>query len=78
MKIKTDLHAGMTYDECVTQRDWWKNQAQMMETYYHNKSNYPPAGLWFPCQGQVSPPPPPNQGGGWVDGQWVPDMSGWC
>ncbi len=87
MKIKTNIYAGMTLDECNAQRDWWKNQAQMMEAYYNNsKALYPPAGLWFPCQGNPPsgggttspPPPPPNASGGWVAGVWVPDMSGSC
>ena len=33
MKIKTDVHAGMSYAECDAQRDWWKQQAQMMESF---------------------------------------------
>jgi hypothetical protein len=82
MKIKTNIYAGMTYEECDKQRSWWKNQASMMETYLYTKNSYPPTGLWFPCQG--NPPsgggttPPPPSGGGYVAGVWVPDMSGTC
>lgn len=87
MKIKTDIFAGMTYEECDAQRNWWKNQAQMMEAYSADKSWSPPAGLWFPCMGNPPVPgggsssggttPPPNSGG-YVNGKWVQDMSGYC
>lgn len=87
MKIKTNLYAGMTFEECDKQRDWWKNQANMMESYYNSSSYYPPSGLWFPCMGNppygggggtTPPPTPPPSGGGYVNGVWVPDMSGYC
>jgi len=88
MKIKTDIYAGMTYEECDAQRNWWKNQAQMMESYGASSSTVPPAGLWFPCQGNPPVPgggsssgggtyPPPSSGG-YVNGVWVADMSGYC
>lgn len=87
MKIKTDIYAGMTYEQCDQERLWWKNQANMMEAYGANKSATPPAGLWFPCLG--NPPIPgggsssgsggsSSAGGGYVAGVWVPDMSGTC
>lgn len=88
MKIKTNITAGMTFEECDAQRNWWKNQANMMETYQYDKSAKPPTGLWFPC---MSNPPYPGSGsgssgsggssttgGGYVAGVWVPDMSGVC
>lgn len=85
MKIKTNVYAGMTYEECDAQRNWWKNQANMMESYYNSTSTYPPAGLWFPCQPTPYPPTtptqpttPPTGSGGYVNGVWVPDMSGTC
>jgi hypothetical protein len=90
MKIKTNVYAGMTLEECQAARDWWKQQANMMEGYAHTYDYYPPAGLWFPCMG--NPPvsggsggssgggttPPPTAGGGYVAGVWVTDMSGTC
>jgi len=89
MKIKTDLYAGMTYEQCDQARLWWKNQANMMEAYGTGASSTPPAGLWFPCMGNPPVPgsgsgsttPPPTTlpaGGGYVAGVWVPDMSGTC
>jgi hypothetical protein len=86
MKIKTNVFAGMTYEECDAQRNWWKNQANMMESYYNSTSTKPPSGLWFPCQGNPPsgggtpppPTPPPSGSGGYVNGVWVPDMSGTC
>jgi hypothetical protein len=74
MKIKTDVHAGMSYAECDAQRDWWKQQAQMMESFAKSRSMTPPAGLWWPNQTT----PPPTNSGGWVDGVWYQDMSGYC
>lgn len=76
MKIKTDVHAGMTFEECDAQRDWWKQQAQMMQSYVKSGSSVPPAGLWWPTQ--TPTPTPPSNKGGWVDGVWYSDMSGYC
>lgn len=28
MKIQTDLHAGMTFQECDAQRNWYKNHVR--------------------------------------------------
>lgn len=89
MKIKTGVIAGMTFEECDAQRDWWKNQANMMESYAYSTATVPPTGLWFPCMGNPPVPggsgsssggttPPPTAGGGYVAGVWVPDMSGTC
>lgn len=91
MKIKTNITAGMTFEECDAQRNWWKQQANMMESYQYSTATTPPSGLWFPC---MSNPPYPGSGsgsssgnsgssgssttGGYVAGVWVPDMSGVC
>lgn len=75
MKIKTNVFAGMTFEECDAQRNWWKQQAALMEGYATGSSTTPPAGLWFPCS---APPQPSTQGGGYVNGVWYPDMSGTC
>ena len=77
MKIKTNVYAGMTFEECDVQRDWWKQQAELMNKYYSDSSTRPPAGLWFPCSGSTTPTPS-TQGGGYVNGVWYPDMSGAC
>jgi hypothetical protein len=84
MKIKTNLSAGMTFEECDQQRNWWKQQAQMMNAYLQSSDTYPPAGLWYPCA--TTPPPtyppttypPTTSGGGYVNGVYYPDMSGVC
>jgi len=52
MKIKTNVYAGMTFEECDVQRDWWKQQAELMNKYYSGSSTTPPIGLWFPRSGQ--------------------------
>lgn len=94
MKIKTDIHAGMTFEECDQIRNYWKNQAQLMGQY--SKTCFSPAGLYFPPdvynnQPQAKPPAPPQppsptppqpgpqgSGCGWVDGVYFPDQSGLC
>lgn len=79
MKIKSNLSAGMTFAECDQQRNWWKEQAEMMERYFNDRSLNPPAGLWFPCPPSTTPPTvPPTSGGGWVNGVFFPDKSGVC
>ncbi len=73
MKIRTNLSAGMTFEECDQQRDWWKQQAELMEQYSKSSSTTPPAGLWFPTSGGQ-----PSTGGGYVNGVYYADMSGVC
>lgn len=76
MKIRTNILAGMTFAECDAQRDWWKQQAQLMEQYANNVNAGPPAGLWLPSGGTVYPPS--GSGGGYVNGVYYPDKSGVC
>ena len=74
MKIRTNLTAGATYAECDQQRDWWKQQAELMEKYSYNVKGTPPAGLWLPGTSV----PPSSTGGGYVGTTWYPDKSGIC
>ena len=89
MKIKTDIHAGMTFEQCDNIRNYWKNQAYLMQKYA--KTCSPQSGLYFPPAvynnepgAPVTPPPtpqPPVQSGsgcGWVNGVYYPDQSGVC
>jgi hypothetical protein len=71
MKIKTDLHAGITYQECDAQRSYWKNMAKSGYcTGYYPPQPYPP---------QPYPPYPPQpSSGGYVGGVYYPDRSGYC
>ncbi len=78
MKIRSDIHAGMTFSECDVQRDCWKQQAELMEKYA-NGSGSIPSGLQFPpytCTGSSYQPYP--SGGGYVNGVYYPDKSGVC
>jgi hypothetical protein len=69
MKIKSDVRAGMTFAECDSQRNWYKNQVKS------GRCNSPvPNPQPWP---QPQPQPQPN-GGGWVGGVWVSDQSGSC
>jgi hypothetical protein len=77
MKIRSELRAGRTFEECARERDWWKNQATMMEGYVNSKNTTPPAGLWFPPTAAHLPSTPsslPTTG----TGTYHPDMSGVC
>lgn len=75
MKIRSDIHAGMTFAECDKQRDCWKEQAALMEKYA-NGSGSVPSGLQFPPYVCSTTPPPYN--GGYVNGVYYPDKSGYC
>jgi hypothetical protein len=66
----------MTFAECDVQRDCWKQQAELMEKYA-NGSGSVPSGLQFPPYVCSSTTPPPS-GGGYVNGVYYPDKSGYC
>ena len=77
MKIRSELRAGRTFEQCAQERDWWKNQAKMMEEYANSKKSTPPAGLWFPTTATQTPstlPARPTTG----TTKYYPDMSGVC
>ena len=69
MKIKSDLKAGMTFEECDAQRNYWKGLVKSGQCI---PNPYPP-GPYPP-----GPTPPSPHGGGYVDGVWYPDLSGYC
>lgn len=71
MKIKTNLHAGMTFEECDAQRNYWKQAAQTGNC----AAIQPPK----PTQPLPTPPTTPAQPNcSWVNGIYYPDMSGTC
>jgi hypothetical protein len=77
MKIRSELRAGRTFDDCARERDWWKKQAGLMEEFANSKKYTPPAELWFPpsaVQLPSTPPTYPSTGANHV----YPDMSGVC
>lgn len=114
MKVKTNLHGGVTEQECQTVRDYWKNQAALMEQYANSPANsakpsglyvspYPPKGYsgswgcttvsnapltidqWASSSGSGTSGggssgtvTPPTYGGGYVNGVYYPDYSGYC
>lgn len=71
MKIKSDIIAGISYDDCTNHLKWWKLQANLMRHFYENPGSQPPSALWFP--GHVVPPV-----GGWVGDRFIPDQSSVC
>jgi hypothetical protein len=81
MKIKSNLHAGMTFSECDAQRNYMKQAAQSgncSALYY-----YQYAQPYYPSQLPTYPPtyyPPsqPTAGGGYYAGVYYPDRSGAC
>ncbi len=79
MKIKSNLHAGYsTYEECQKDVEYWKMEAQAMEQYSNT-------GIWpsdVPYPSYYTQPYPPQpvypSGGGYVNGVYYPDYSGYC
>jgi hypothetical protein len=75
MKIKSDIHAGMTYAECDSQRNYWKSMAQSGHCTGYN----PPVPYPYPPYPPYPPSPTyPTTGGGYVGGVYYPDRSGTC
>ncbi len=77
MKIKTDLRAGLTFEQCDAQRNYWKQAAQSGNCNAVLRDMAPP-----PPPTPVPPPTtPPSQGQSgcsWVNGIYYPDKSGVC
>ena len=72
MKIKSDLRAGMTFEECDIQRDKMKAAAQAGKCSYLNPPTpYPPTKPTYP-------PTTPTTGGGYYGGVYYPDRSYSC
>ena len=82
MKIKSDIHAGMTYTECDVQRNYWKSMAQSGKcTGYYPPYPYPPTPYPptpYPPAPYPPAPYPPSGSGGYVNGVYYSDMSGAC
>jgi hypothetical protein len=82
MKIKTDIHAGYsTYQECQKDLNYWKTMAQAMDAY--SKTGAWPSDLPYPTVPTTPTYPPtyptyPTTGGGYVNGVYYPDYSGYC
>jgi hypothetical protein len=77
MKIKSDLHAGMTYTECDAQRNYWKSMAKSGKcNAYYPPTTYPPTT--YPPTTYPPTTYPPSGSGGYVNGVYYPDYSGTC
>jgi hypothetical protein len=80
MKIKTNIHAGYsTYEECQKDVTYWKTMAQAMDAY--SKTGAWPSDLPYPTTTvppTTYPPTYPSTGGGYVNGVYYPDYSGYC
>ncbi len=74
MKVQSNICAGMTYEQCDAQRNYYKNLVKsgkcVVNPYPPNP--YPPYPPYPPN------PYPPSPGGGYVNGVWYPDRSGTC
>ena len=82
MKVQSNICAGMTYEECDAQRNYYKNMAQSGKCQY-NPYPYPYPYPPNPYPPNPYPPYPPQpvpspQGGGYVGGVWYSDRSGAC
>ena len=78
MKIKSDLHAGMTYTECDAQRNYWKSMAQSGKCNAYSPPPYYPPTYYPPTTYPPTYYPPTSSGGGYVNGVYYSDMSGAC
>jgi hypothetical protein len=79
MKVRSELKAGRTFQECAQERDWWKRQAVMMEEFANSNKTTPPTGLWFPgAATQLPGSIPSGSTSGSTTGKFYPDMSGVC
>jgi hypothetical protein len=76
MKVQSNIRAGMTYQECDSQRNAYKSMVQSG----HCTGLLPPQPQPYPPYYPPYPPNPPYPGpeGGWVDGVWYADRSGVC
>ena len=72
MKIRSELRAGRTFDDCAKERDWWRKQAGLMEQWVESNRKTPPAGLWLPTAEHLPATPPTGSSGSY------PDMSAVC
>ncbi|MCJ7661504.1 MAG: hypothetical protein MUO67_20325 [Anaerolineales bacterium] len=86
MKIRTDLSAGMTYQECDQARNYWKDMAQRgysnisppstggtVTTAAPQPVYYPQQPVYYPQQPHS--PTYPTSG---TQGAYYPDRSGYC
>ena len=86
MKIRTDLNAGMTYQECDQARNYWKDMAQRgysnisppstggtVTTAVQQPVYYPQQPVYYPQQPQYQTYPTSG-----TQGAYYPDRSGYC
>ena len=66
MKTKTDIRAGMTFEECDAQRNYWKSMAQ--SGYCYGYQPYPPT----PYPPAPYPPAPAPVPSGSCPSAWYP------
>ena len=77
MKIKTDLRAGMTFEQCNPQRNYWKQVAQTGNCSAVLQDMAPPP-VPSPTPPPTTPPSQGQSGCSWVNGVYYPDLSGAC
>jgi hypothetical protein len=77
MRIKTDLRAGLTFEQCDAQRNYWKQAAQTRNCSVVLRDMAPPPTP-SPIPPPVTPPSQGQSGCSWVNGVYYPDMSGDC
>lgn len=77
MKIRSELKAGQSFEDCAQEREWWKKQSELMEEYAKSKKTTPPTGLWFPTSATQLPTNPPSYPTSGTKTVYT-DMSGIC
>jgi len=93
MKIRTDLYAGMNYQECDQARNYWKDMAQQgysnisppstggtVTTAVQQPVYYPQQPVYNSQQPVYYPQQPqsPTYPSGGTQGAYYPDRSGYC
>jgi hypothetical protein len=87
MKVQSNICAGITFEQCDAQRNYYKGLVQSGKCVAnpYPPQPYPPypPQPYPPYPPQPYPPYPPQptpppSGGGYVNGVWYPDRSGTC
>ena len=86
MKIRTNLSAGMTFEECDQARNYWKDMAQRGQSNISPPSTggtvttaapqpvyYSQQPVYYPQQPQTT-----TYSSGGTQGAYYPDRSGFC
>jgi hypothetical protein len=79
MKVQSNICAGVTFEQCDAQRNYYKGLVQSGKCVANPYPPYPyPPNPYPPYPPYPPKPTPAPSGGGYVGGVWYPDRSGSC